>query len=80
MEWIKHPYLGDCECTEYMESIVSMGIARQLHVRIIIGMVVHRPGIRILSFAMYLSGIVNWHVQQFDSLFRSRVLGRNLWE
>jgi hypothetical protein len=57
-----------------------MGIACQLHVRVNKGMVIHRPGILIPSLIMYLSGIVNWHVQLFDSQIRSMISDNNLWE
>ena len=80
MERTKPSFWGDCKCNVCMECIVSMGIARQLHVKLNSGMVIHRPGIRIPSFNLYLSGIVNWHVQLFVFLFRSMISGKNLWE
>ena len=79
LEWTKPAFWGDCECIVCIVCIVSMGIARQLHVRITKGMVVHRPGIHLFSITFYLSGVVNRYLRLFDSLIRSMILGRNLW-
>ncbi len=68
MERTKPSFWGESKSIVCIVCIVSMGIARQLHVRINKGMVIHRPGIRLPTLTLYLSGIANQYVRLFDSL------------